>query len=292
MDLSRYVQAMRGGFSRARGKRRPTVAFALSGGGVLGSIQVGQLLALLEAGIVPDLLIGTSVGALNAAAIAADPTTSGAERLREVWTGLRSEDIFPGTRVQRAWNLIARGDHLYDNRGIRRLIDMLPVGSFEELRRPLQIGAANLHTGREHWFSQGPLEPALLASTALPGIFPPVEVGGQVLVDGGVVNNVPIARAVELGATHIFVLTCGAVRPGPRPVRRPLDILVQAVTRARAARVEAEVERYRDAATIEILPVVDPGAVRYNDLSQSGRLIETARLVAAEHLGRPSVITL
>lgn len=290
MDLGRYVQGRRKVAARAgariRNRRRgPRTAFVLSGGGVLGAVQVGQLRALIEAGIVPDLLVGASVGGLNAAAIAADPTPDGVACLTDVWMNIRSEDLFPGSRMQRAWHFVRKGDHLYSNHGIRRLIEHLPVRSFEQMQRPLSIVAANLRNGKEHWFEEGSVVPALLASTALPGIFPPVFVDGDLYVDGGVVNNVPISRAVELGATKVYVLTCGNGTPAERPIRRPLDVLLQAFAHSRAARVELDVERFARAASIEIMPTVDVSGIRYNDTSHTERLMRTAYELSVAHLG-------
>jgi len=270
LDLSRYVRPLR----PPRARRRPRVAFVLSGGGVLGAVHVGQLYALIEAGIIPDVVVGTSVGALNAAAVAADPSRKGLDLLRDAWLDLKGEDLFPGSRMQRAWHFVARGDHLYPNDGIRALVDKLPVQTFEELIRPLSVVAANLRTGREHYFESGALAPALLASTALPSIFPPVLVGGELYVDGGVVNNVPISRAVALGARQIYVLTCAGPIPRPREIRRPLDVLLQAFAHSRAARIERDLELYGSAASILVLDAPAPTSVRFNDMSHTARLIE------------------
>jgi NTE family protein len=285
-DYVRTVRARRRALDRARARRRPGVAFVLSGGGVLGATQVGQMQALLAAGILPDVLVGTSVGALNAAALACDPTPEGLERLAAVWRGLRSEDVFPGSRFARAWNVVARGDHIHPNTGIRRLAEQLPARTFEETRIPLWISATNLRTGEEHWFSSGPLVRAILASTALPGIFPPVAIDGELYVDGGVVNNVPISRAVELGARRVYVLTCGTAAGTLRPIRRPLDVLVQAFAHARRARVRHDLERFGARAEIVMMPTFDPGPIGYNDPSHSARLIATARELSEAFLSR------
>lgn len=290
MGLGQYVPGMRAVTKvlPRRKRDRERVAFVLSGGGVLGSVQVGQLEALLEADIVPDFLVGASVGGLNAAAIASDPTLDGVAHLRAVWSDLRTEDLFPGTRVQRAWHFVRKGDHLYPNTGIRRLVDMIPARRFEQMAKPLSVVAANLRSGREHWFDSGPVAPAIIASTALPGIFPPVLVDGELFVDGGVVNNVPISRAVELGATRIYVLTCGSANPQMRPIRRPLDVLMQAVAHSRAARVQVDVSRFQQHAEIEMLPMFETGAIRFNDLSHTDSLIEKAREATRAYLSRAS----
>ena len=274
MDMSRIVDGIR---SRARGARkRDRSAFVLSGGGVLGAVQVGHLQALIEAGITPDLVVGTSVGALNGAAVAARPNHEGVECLRDVWLELTTEDIFPGTALRRAFHLLRKGDHLYRNDGLRGLIAHLPVRSFERLAVPLSVCSANLDTGAEHWFEEGPLTPAILASAAIPGVFPPVKIDGSAYVDGGVVNNIPISRAIERGATTIYVLTCGVTQPAERTIRRPLDVLLQSFAHSRATRVHLDRERYASRATIIEMPTFDPGPIAYNDTSHTRRLYETS----------------
>jgi NTE family protein len=253
----------------------PRTAFVLSGGGVLGAVQVGHLLALLEAGIVPDVVIGASVGSLNAAMVAMDPTVEGMQRLADIWRSLKTEDIFPGSRVTRAWNIVARGDHLHSNEGIRRLVERLPARTFEQARIPLYVCSTNLASGEETWFSSGPLVRAILASTALPGVYPPVQIDGNLYVDGGVVNNVPISKAVELGARRIYVLTCGAPSTGERPIRRPLDVLIHSFAHSRGVRTRLDLEQYASEAEIIMMPTFEVHTIRYNDPSHSAEL--TAR---------------
>jgi NTE family protein len=289
-DYVRTVRARRRASDRSRARRRPEVAYVLSGGGVLGAAQVGQLQALVESGRPADVVIATSVGALNAAAVAQDPTPEGMQRLADVWRGLKAEDIFPGSRFARAWNVVSRGDHIHSNLGIRKLVEQLEVRTFEDMIVPLWVSATNLRTGEEHWFSSGSLMNAILASTALPGIFPPVAIDGELYIDGGVVNNVPISRAVELGARRIYVLTCGTATGTQRPIRRPLDVLVQAFAHSRRARVRHDVARYSEEAEIIMMPTFDPGFIGYNDPSQSGRLIDRARELSLEFLARPTAV--
>ena len=286
-DYVRTVRARRRASDRAKARRKPNIAFVLSGGGVLGAAQVGQLQALTEAGIIPDVVVATSVGALNGAAIAADPTPEGAARLAEVWSQLKTEDIFPGSRFARAWNIVSRGDHIHPNTGIRRLVEQLPAATFEDTAVPVWISATNLRSGEEEWFSQGSLMRAILASTALPGIFPPVAIDGELYIDGGVVNNVPISQAVSLGAKRVYVLTCGTATGGQRPIRRPLDVLVQAFAHARRARVPQDIIRYGGEAEIIMMPTFDPGYIGYSDPSQSARLIERAHAISASYLAAP-----
>lgn len=281
MRLTGYVdrvRARRRASDRAKARRTPEVAFVLSGGGVLGAVQAGQLEALLSAGITPDVVIGSSVGALNAAFVACRPDPATVSELSDTWRALRTEDIFPGSRFSRAWNIVARGDHIYPNDGIRRLVERLPVRSFEECALPLHICATNLRTGQEAWFAEGPLMRAILASTALPAIFPPITMDGELYVDGGVVNNAPISRAVELGAKKIYLLTCGTKKQrDAQPIRRPLDVLVQAFTHARGVRLDLDLARFAGVAQVIQLPGGDVNGIRFNDLTQTDRLIAVSR---------------
>lgn len=286
MSLGDYVRdrRRRRAADRAAARRKPETAFVLSGGGVLGAVQVGQLHALIERGILPDVVVAASVGALNGAQIAAEPTPESVERMAHTWMRLRSDDLFPGSRVAKAWNIVSRGDHIYPNDGIRRLVERVPVRTFEECAVSFHTCATNLRTGEECWFSSGPLMPAILASTALPGIFPPVAIDGERYVDGGVVNNVPISRAIDLGARKIYVLTCSAPQRDSRPIHRPLDVLVQAFAHSRAARVSLDHERFAGRAEIVLMPTFDPGFIRYDDPSQSERLISRARELSQRFL--------
>jgi len=287
-DYVRTVRVRRAASDRSKARRRPEVAFVLSGGGVLGAAQVGQLQGLIASGIRPGALVATSVGSLNAAAVAAEPNDAGTERLAEVWRALKTEDIFPGSRFARAWNVVSRGDHIHPNTGIRALVEALPIRAFEECEIPLHVSATNLRTGDEHWFSSGPLMRAILASTALPGIFPPVAIDGELYIDGGVVNNVPISRAVALGARRIYVLTCGTATGAQRPIRRPLDVLVQAFAHSRRARAQHDVDHYAEEVEVIMMPTFDPGYIGYNDPSQSARLIDRARELSMQFLARPA----
>lgn len=261
----------------------------LSGGGVLGALQVGQMRALLEAGITPDLIVGTSVGALNGATLAAMPSQQGLDRLADRWIRLGSDDLFPGSRVRRAWNLLRRGEALYPNTGIRTLIEQIGAPAFEDLGVPLKVVAANLRTGKERVFSSGALADPILASTAMPGVFAPVIIDGESYVDGGVVNNVPVSVAVAAGAKTIYVLNClPCTREEERQIRRPIDVLVQAVTHARASRLHHDLERYADQVEF-VIPPVPATNVRFDDNAQAARLIQLGYDAARSYLAHPAM---
>ncbi|MFP5225807.1 MAG: patatin-like phospholipase family protein [Actinomycetota bacterium] len=269
--ISHRLRPRAAGRFQARG-----TAFVFSGGGTYGAMQLGQVRALFNAGITPDMVVGTSIGAINATALAADPTPNGLQRLVDIWMQMRTEDIFPGGSWKRALLAIRRGDHLYSNEGLRRVIACINARRFEDLQIPAHVVAAHLGTGSETVFDSGPIAPAVLASAALPGVFPPVVIDGEPYTDGGVVNNTPISVAVAAGATKIFVINCGHTNQVQREVRRPLDVMVQAFAHSRASRVDHDLERFAKVAKIKRIPVSDPPIMRYDDLSHTAALIEQA----------------
>jgi NTE family protein len=265
---------------------RPETAFVLGGGGNLGAIQVGQLRALLERDIVPHAVIGCSVGALNGAAIAGRPTLAEADRLADMWRSLDSRDIFPSpSRTRGPWLFIRNGQSAYSDHGLRRVLHKwMQVRSFSDMAVPFWAVATTLHTGLEHWFSRGDVVQALLASTALPGFLPPVRVDGEEYIDGGVVNNVPVSKAYELGAKRIYVLDVGNVEREQREAKRPYEVLMQAVAIARAHRFRTEMADVPDGVELIRMPTIDPGKLRYDDFSRSGELMDRAYTVSAAYL--------
>jgi NTE family protein len=223
-----------------------TTAFVLGGGGVLGAVEVGMLRALLEREIVPDLVVGTSVGALNGALVARQPDLAVVERLTELWVATaRGREVYGDKPLRTVRRAMSTGTHIYSSAPLRRrLEDELGDTRFEDLPVRLEVCAASIERAAEHWFTSGPLVPAILASAAVPGLLPPAEVDGEHFLDGGLVNSIPVSRAVELGATRVFVLQVGRIdRPLSVPTR-PWEV----------ARVSFEVARrhrfMRDMATI------------------------------------------
>lgn len=267
-----------------RTKRQPRTVFVLGGGGNLGAIQVGMLRALLERAIVPDAVVGCSVGAINAAAMAGEPTVEGVRRLAGIWGSLQ-DDVIAGGRLTSLKVFANRTPSLQPNDSLRHLLEtQLPFATFEEAQIPLHVVATSLDTGHARWFSSGPVVEPILASAALPAVFPPVEIDGELLIDGGVVDNVPIWRAVELGAQRIVVLHVGNfVRKRPLP-KRPIDVLIQSFSIARNHRFLREMLTPPEGVELLVLPSVDPGPVRYDDFRQSRRLIEQGYVTAAGHL--------
>ena len=192
----------------------PTVAFVLQGGGSRAAGQVGMLRALLEAGIRPDILVGSSAGALNAVAFAQSPTEVGLDELRELWARIRRSDIFPFSPRQLVHGMTGRRSGLFSPDRLRALLARhIGSGRLEDAVIPVRVVTTDAATGRPAVLSSGPALPALLASAALPGIFPPVELGGRWLIDGGVAADTPILQAEEAGATTSYVLPMGSAGP-------------------------------------------------------------------------------
>jgi len=200
-------------------------AFVFGGGGLLGACEAGMALALLEHGVAPDLVVGTSVGAINGAAVAADSSPAGARRLVEMWRQITIDDLLAGTVLGRLGRLARYGTHLHANEPLRKLLTQtLPVTRFDALAVRFECVAASIERAEEHWFTEGELVPAVLASAALPGVLPPVEIDGEHFLDGGLVNSIPIARALACGAGVVYVLHVGRVEEPLVAPQRPWDV--------------------------------------------------------------------
>jgi NTE family protein len=229
--------------------------------------------ALTEAGIRPDLLIGTSVGAVNAAFMGGMPDHEGALRLGEIWRGLRRHHIFPLSPWSSARGLLGRSNHLISNASFGDVLrKYLPYERLEEASVPVHVITTELKTGRAVVLSSGPAVPALLASTAIPGIFPPVTIGRREFIDGGVANHTPIAAAMELGASRIFVLPVGYPWLRQEPANA-LGMALHALARFIEQKLDAEVAAYRNLADIQVLPTMDALAVSPADFSHTDELM-------------------
>ena len=185
------------------------VAFVLGGGGSLGAMQVGMLRALAERGVRPDLVVGTSVGSVNGALVALDPEYA-ADRLATLWAGMTRQRVFPGGPLAQLRTLRRGRTHLFPSTGLAEVLvrGLGAVTNFAELRLPFGAVAVDAVTGLAVLMRDGELVPAILASAAIPGVYPPVRRGDRVLYDGGVLANVPIRQALAMGARSLVVLDC------------------------------------------------------------------------------------
>ena len=274
-------------------RRRPRTAFVFSGGASLGALQVGMVRALFERGIAADLLVGTSVGALNAAFIATRPqTTASATQLARAWYEIERADAFPVSLRTVVGGLAGRRDHLVPQHGLRQIVQRhIQLDDLGDAPIPLHVVAFDINTGCETVLSEGRACDAVVASCSIPGIFPPVTIGDQLLIDGGVVNNTPICHAVELGAERIYVLaTQGPAPPQGIAPRRALDAAIYGISLLVASRLQAEINRYRGEVELIVLPVANSRQVQPTDFSHSIELVADSHAACRAALARVDTV--
>lgn len=262
-----------------------TTAFVLTGGANLGAVQVGMLLALEEAGVRPDLYVGTSVGAVNATFMAGRPAGGGAEALAGVWSRLRRQHVFPTTAARSLRSARGRERGLVNPDALARLVRThLPYRQLEEAPVPVTVIAVDVCTAADVPLSRGPAVEAVMASAAIPGVFPPVELGGRTYMDGGVVDNAPISHAVTLGADEIWVLPAGYACALPEPPRSALGMALQGLNVLVQRRLAHDIRVYGDRADIRVVPPLCPVKVAPTDFSRSAQLIAEAQESTREWL--------
>ena len=271
---------------------RVHTAFVLGGGGILGAHEVGMLRALSEAGIRPDVVVGTSVGAINGALLAADPAGAAA-RLAGLWQGDELQQAFSESVWGRLARLVRSGTHLHSLEPLERMLDgALPGKDFADLELPFHCVAASIEHASARWFTAGPIVPAVLASCAVPGLLPPVEVDGEHYFDGGLVDSIPVGRAVGLGASTIYVLHVGRIERPLTVPRRPWEVGLVAFEIARRHRFHEEMSALPSSVTVHVLPSggdprpPDLSQLRYRDRTKVGVRIEQAYLASASYLAR------
>jgi len=270
---------------------RPRTALVLSGGGTRGAAQVGMLQVLAEGGFVPDRIYGSSVGAVNGAAFANDPTIEGVEHLTRIWRELRGEDVYPQRLGHGPWRFLQQRESIHPNTGLRRIIEEgIDFERLEDATVHFEVVATSIVDGRERWLMSGPAVEAILASAAIPAIFPPVEIDGDRLIDGGVVDNVPISRAIEAGATRIVVLLCGPPAYVPVTARRPVEAMLNALFISIHARFVRELADLPEGVEIIVCSGGTAASRDYTDFSDTEALIAAGRVEALEVLGRYGII--
>lgn len=250
-------------------------AFIFAGGGSLGAVEVGMLKALLSHGIQADFVVGSSVGALNAAYFAGDPTNEGIRCLEKIWLGLRRQDVFPITPLKSLIGLFSRRNYLLESTALGRLLEQnLPYQRLEETKIPCYIVATDIMTGVEVSLSSGPIKEALLASAAIPGVFPPVRIGEHYLVDGGVANNTPVSTAIALGANRLIVLPTGYACTLTEPPQGVIATALHALSLIIVHQLVKDIERFATEVNISVVPPLCPVAVSSADFNTTGELID------------------
>lgn len=267
------------------------VAFVLGGGGVLGAVEVGMLRALFRAGFRPDLVVGTSIGAVNGALVAAEPGEAVTDRLVRLWASPEAAAVY-GDSIGRQLRRFAARTHLHSPLPLRRLLEgeLGETATFADLKVPFHCCAASIERAAERWFDSGPLVDAVLASSAVPGLLPPMEIDGEHFVDGGIVNSIPISEAVRLGARLIFVLQVGRVERQLTVPRRPWEVAQVAFEIARRHRFARDMATLPDGVRVHVLPSGsaetggDDSPWAYRDMARVGRRISRAYTASRRYL--------
>lgn len=260
-------------------------AFVFAGGGSLGAIQVGMLKALSENAIRPDLLVGSSVGAINAAYFAADPTSRGISQLEAIWISLHRDDVFHFSWVSGIKGLLGKRSHLFDEKTFERfLAERLPYQEFQDAAIPIHIIASDFVSGEEVILSQGKMLSALQASAAIPGIFPPVEIDGRYLIDGGVANHTPVSTAIRLGASRLIVLPTGFTCAPSMPPTGALNIALHALNLIIARQLLQDLEAHKEQAEILVVPPLCPQKTHPLDFHSAGLLIDEGYVLTQQWL--------
>ena len=261
--------------------RTGPTAFVLGGGGHLGSAEVGMLKALIEHGITPDLVVGTSIGAVNGAFVAADPGPPAVARLEALWRSADRSGVLSRSVLAQARNLVRTGVAIHSADGLRALLDRhLPVTEFDQMQVPFECVATCIERAAEHWFVSGSVVDAVVASAATPGLFAPVPVDGEHFFDGGLVNSIPVSRAVEHGATCIYVVHVGRIERRIAPPTRPWQVGLVAFELARRHRLNRDLAALPTGVEVHLLPAGGAPTIRndlrYWDLSAPDALMQAA----------------
>lgn len=263
---------------------RPHVAYVLGGGGRWGAVEVGMLKALDEAEIRPDVILGTSIGAFNGSVIADDPSPGGVKRLIDLWDELADIDLFKSSVLSGVRNVATLRPAIHRSAELRLILENVHGADkrIEDLSVPFQCVAASIERTAEHWFTKGPLIDALLATSAIPVLFPPVPIDGEHFYDGGLVNSVPLTRAVELGADVIYVLQVGRLEAPLRPPERLHESALISFEIARRNRYVTALENAPSNVEVRVLPSGNPvefddlRQLRWRDTSATGELVKGA----------------
>ena len=272
------------------------IAFVLSGAGSRGPLQVGALQALLEAEIKPDFVVGTSAGAVNASYVASRGLTGEAlTTMHAQWKRVKFDAVYPGGLLGAAWRLIRNSQSLYPNDGLRKLIESgLPKGvtTFQNLQLPLYVTAVDIVSGKLFLFGEDPRAPivdAVLASSSIPGIHPPVEYHDLQLVDGGVLANVAASVAMNKGALQIYALNAGHAGEKAKEIKGVVDVLNWTITTMMAQSLMEDIARAEAETTIDLHHIVlrPSKPVPFGDFSRADELALNGYETTKAYLAAP-----
>ncbi len=272
------------------------LAYVFSGGNVRGALQVGAAQALLaDTSRRPDLIVGTSIGAINGAHLAANPTLHGAQHLGELWRNTQQSDIYPSNRLKILWRLIRRRDSLYSNDPVRAMLNrtVTEAKTFGDLKIPMYITACTLNSNAIYYWGDDPagsIIEAILTSTAVPAVFPPMRQHGYEYIDGGVLNNLPIDIAIAHGATEIYALDVSYLNEILPPVKGAMTAMQRSIQIMLHQQAVDQLERAIKTPGIAVHHLRLEGFkhVAISDFSHSNAMIEAGWRMAEEYLAHPT----
>jgi NTE family protein len=251
-------------------------AFVFAGGGSYGAIQVGMLHSLAARGISADMVVGSSVGALNGAYYAGDPTLKGVLQLETIWRGLTRHDVFP-VNWRTLLGFLRRRDFLIPHDGIQKLIDdHLPYRNLQDAELPIHIVATDIVTGDSVVLSEGSAAQAIIASTAIPGAFAPVPYKNFYLADGAISSNTPIKIAIAKGATRLIILPTGYACSSDTPPTGAVANALHALTLLIARQLVSELEDVGPEIEYYVVPPLCPLVGSPYDFTRTSDHIERA----------------
>jgi NTE family protein len=253
---------------------------------------VGMLKALEEKGIRPDLILGTSIGAFNGSVVAAQPGIDGVDRLVQIWKEIAASDLFSGGSYDRFKAVATLQPAMHGSAALRAMLEQVHDADsrIEDLVIPFQCVAASIERAAEHWFTEGPLIDALLATSAVPLLFPPIEINEEHFYDGGLVNSVPLRRAVKLRANVVYVLQVGRVEAPLRPPDRLYEAALISFEIARRHTFATAMQEIPDDVDVHLLPSGNPvmfddwRQLRWRDTGSTEELMEGAYEASTSYL--------
>ena len=262
------------------------IAFVMAGGGGRGAAQVGMLGAACEAGLIPDVVVGVSVGALNGAAFAAQPDLASIRQLDALWRTMRKESIFPGSRFSTRFRYAQKTESVFPSSPLKSLISgNMSIEDISLTQIPVHVLATDYHTGEELWFNSGAPRDVLYATAALPGVLPPYQYEGRHLIDGGVVNDVPISKAIELGANKIYIFLCGTASATLPDPKRPIEAMLRSYHLTKLARLRSDLASAPVGITLHVIESPVAANMDALDFDHTAALIEDGYHSAAKLLG-------
>jgi NTE family protein len=265
-----------------------TTAFVLSGGASLGAVQVGMLQALFERHIYPDMVVGTSVGAVNAAWVAGDPNGQDIEDLVGIWQRLRRGDVFPVRSLAGLIGFLGGRSNLVPPDNLRTLLERhVRFARLEDAQIPIHVVTTDVISGEAVVLSEGDAFEALLASSAIPGVFPPVEIEGRHLMDGGISENTPVRATVRIGADRIYVLAAGYACALEEPPRGALGMVLHSLSLVMQKQLMDDISHAEAEVELHLIPPLCPLDVSPSDFSHAAELTQRARSSCGRWLEEP-----